>query len=48
MNQHVVHENVADGNNMIGFPFVIAYLERDMPGIKPGPMEGGLICQKWG
>ena len=35
---HVVHKNVVGGSSMIGFPFVIAVSEWDMPGIKPGPL----------
>ena len=32
----VVYEDVADVSSMIGFP--LAHSERDMPGIKPGPL----------
>ena len=35
---HVVHRTVVDGRSMIGFPLVITDSERDMPGIKPGPL----------
>ena len=35
---NVVHENVVGGSSMIGFPLVIAFSERDMPGIEPGPL----------
>ena len=37
-NKHVVHENVVDGSSMIGFPYVIADSERDMPGIEHEPL----------
>ena len=37
-NKQVVHENVEDGSNMIGFPFVIADSEQDMPEIKSKPI----------
>ena len=35
---HVVHKNEVDSNSMIGFPFVIADSEWDMPGIEPGQL----------
>ena len=36
--KHVVHRNMVDGSSMIGFPLIIADIERDMPGSKPGPL----------
>jgi hypothetical protein len=36
--KHVVHENVVGGISLIGFPLVAAIPERDMLGIKPGPL----------
>ena len=38
ISNYVVHENVVDGSSMIRFPLVIAVSERDLPGIKPGPL----------
>ena len=32
----MVHRNVVDGSNIIGFPIVIADSEQDMPGNEPG------------
>ena len=29
---------MVDGSSMIGFPLIIADIERDMPGSKPGPL----------
>ena len=36
--KHVLHRNLVGGSSMIVFPLVIAVSERDMPGIKPGPL----------
>ena len=37
-NKNTFYKKGANGSSMIGFPFVIADSEQDMPGIKPGPL----------